>query len=275
MTNHQDDVDRQLAILRDILLHGDREKIQKLQEIIDSKDELEKRIQPILDDRIESIKDNFPTVFGDEVNREVEKKLLLSNDLILTAISPLMGKMIRKYIGQQIGELKDKIDRQVKHTFSFKRYYHLIRARIFGIQDSEWFLSQLDDFQMEIKDIFVIQRNSGLLLGSYSTSEMGDSGIFGGMLTAIKAFGEDVFKKSDEGRQELEMIDYNSHKIYMQSHHNYYFAAVLKGTITASEKNKLSDKLIKFAENEKRLNSMSPTSEDIEYISGKLKENFA
>jgi len=112
-------------------------------------------------------------------------------------------------------------------------------------------------------------------MGCYSTTEMGDSGIFGGMLTAIKSFGEDVFKNADDGGQELRMIDYNSFKIFMQSHHNYYFAVVLKGTYNSSEKDKLSNQLIAFAEQEKKLNLKDFTGDDVQYISNQLRKFFA
>ncbi len=275
MMDHQDNVNQQLAIIRDILLHGDREEIKKIKGIIDSRVEMETRIQPIIDENISHIKKNFPEVFGKEVSLEVEKKILLSNDLILTAISPLMGKMIKRYITIQFQELKESIDRSVKNNFSAKRYYHLLLSRVFGIKSSEIILSELDAFKPDIKDIFVIQRNSGLLMGSYSTTEMGDSGIFGGMLTAIKSFGEDVFKNSGDDGHELEMIEYNSFKIFMQSHHNYYFAVVLKGTYNSSEKDKLSNQLIAFAEKEKKLNLKDFTGDDVKYISDQLGKFFA
>lgn len=279
--NHKNDADKQLAIIREILLHGDREQIQELQEkirelqtIIDSREEIEQRVKPILDDRIAEIKNDFPIVFGQEVGQEVEKKLLLSNDLLLTAISPMMGKMIKRYIAQQFQELKESIDRSVKNNFSFKRYYHTFLARVFGVKSSELILSELDAFKPDIKDIFVIQKDSGLLMGSYSTTKMGDSGIFGGMLTAIKAFGEDVFRRAGDGGQELEMIEYNNYKIFLQSHHNYYFAVVLKGIISTTDRIELSGKLTEFAEAEKRLNLVNFDGENVQYISNQLSAFF-
>ena len=112
-----------------------------------------------------------------------------------------------------------------------------------------FFLADLDDFKTNIRDIFVIEKDSGLRMASAHAedSQGGDGDIFSGMVTAIKGFGEDVFNKSGRGKQELEFIDYESHKIFLQSHHNYYFAVLLNGSMSTSEKNKLADQFMDFA----------------------------
>lgn len=269
-------IDEKLAVIRHILLHGDRTRIEQLENIIQNTDLLSQHVDPIIDNKIVNIKENFSTTFGNEVGQEFEKKLQLSEDLLLTVISPMMGKMIRKYVSIEIQALKDKIDQQFKRSFPLKRYYHLIRAKIFGIESSALFLADLDDFKTTIRDIFIIERNSGLRMGSAHAddSQGGDGDILSGMLTAIKGFGEDVFNKSSGEKQELEFIDYESHKIFLQSHHNYYFAVLLNGSMSTSEKNELANRLMDFAGKEKKLNLKNITGEDSTYISDRLKEDF-
>ncbi len=269
-------IDEKLAVIRHILLHGDRARIEQLEEIIQNTDLLSEHVNPIIDHKIANIKDDFSNVFGNEVGTEFEKKLLLSEDLLLTVLSPMMGKMMRKYISKEIQGLKDKIDQQFKRSFSFKRYYHLIRAKVFGIESSAIILAGLEDFKTRIQDIFIIQRNSGLVLGSAhaSEAELGDGDIFSGMLTAIKAFGEDAFNKAGSEKQELEFIEYDSNKIFLQSHHNYFFAAVLNGTMSLSEKDDLANQLMEFADKEKKLNLQEINGEDSAYISDQLKNTF-
>jgi len=94
------------------------------------------------------------------------------------------------------------------------------------------------------------------------------------MLEAIKAFGEDAFKKSGSDEQ-LEVIEYEMSKIFMQHHQDYYFAVVLKGVTTSTDKDKLSEKLYDFAEKENNtLNQQNITGETKQYLSDKLKEYF-
>ena len=270
------DMDEKLAVLRHILLHGDRARIEQLENIINDTNLLSEHINPIIDNRIANIKDDFSNTFGKEVGSEFEKKLLLSEDLLLTVLSPMMGKMIKKYIGIEIKKLQDKIDQQVKRSFSFKRYYHIIRAKVFGIESSALFLADLDDFKTSTQDIFIIQRNSGIVIASAhgDDAKSGDGDIFGGMLTAIKAFGEDAFNKGGGGKQELEFIEYDSNKIFLQSHHNYFFATVLNGSLSNSEKDELANQLMEFAGKEKILNLPKIRPEDCKYLSEQLKKTF-
>ncbi len=292
MTKFHDDLDGQLDRLREILLSGDREKIQRLEEenqnlkeqirdlkdVIEQQEKLTERVKPIIDKEVAHIKSNFSDTFGGEVDVEFDKKFSESEDLILTIISPMMGKLIKKYISLEIQQLKEKIDRQTKTTFSLKYHFNSIKAKVFKIKESERVLTELDDFKAEILDVMIIQRHSGLVMGLYSknkTEESGDKDIFGAMLTAIRSFGEDTFKKTGNGDQQLEFVDYDDYKIFFQNHHNYYFAVVLKGAIGTAEKNKLADELYDFAEKENNtLNQQNITGETKEYISDKLKEYF-
>jgi len=276
MPDTSDNIDEKLAVIRHILLHGDRSRIEQLENIINDTNLLSEHVNPIIDSKINDIKGDFSNTFGKEVGAEFEKKLMLSEDLLLTVLSPMMGKMIKKYISVEIKKLQDKIDQQVKRSFSFKRYYHLIRAKVFGIESSALFLADLDDFKTRIQDIFVIQRNSGLVIASAHADETkgGDGDIFGGMLTAIIAFGEDVFNKARGEEHKLEFIEYDSHKIFLQSHHNYFFAVVLNGSLSNSEKDKLETQLMEFADKEKRLNIQNINGEDGGHISDQLGETF-
>lgn len=276
MPDTSDKLDEKLAVIRHILLHGDRARIEQLEDIINDASLLGERVNPIIDDKISDIKGDFSNAFGKEVGAEFDKKLMLSEDLLLTVLSPMMGKMIKKYISIEIKKLQDKIDQQVKRSFSLKRYYHLIRAKVFGIESSALFLADLDDFKTRVQDIFIIQRNSGLVIASAHADETqgGDGDIFSGMLTAIKAFGEDAFSKNKSHKQELEFIEYDSHKIFLQSHHNYFFAVVLNGSLNISEKDKLETQLREFAGKEKRLNIQDINGDDSGDISDQLGKTF-
>jgi len=123
MPDTSENIDEKLAVIRHILLHGDRARIEQLENIINDTDLLSEHVNPIIDDKIANIKDDFSNTFGKEVGSEFEKKLLMSEDLLLTVLSPMMGKMIKKYISIEIKKLQDKIDQQVKRSFSLKRYY--------------------------------------------------------------------------------------------------------------------------------------------------------
>ena len=74
-----------------------------------------------------------------------------------------------------------------------------------------------------------------------------DADIIAGMFTAIKAFVEDAFQKKSE---ELEMIQYGTYKIFVQSFHSYYMAAAISGSMSNEEREQLQTKMYDFAEKE-------------------------
>jgi hypothetical protein len=109
-------------------------------------------------------------------------------------------------------------------------------------------------------------------MGNFSKSETIDRDLVAGMLTAIKSFVEDAFSKK---RQDLDMIEYGTYKIFIQSFHLYYIPIILDGSISTSEKQTLSAKLLDFAEEE--MSSVTPdnhTEADFKQLSSKLATYF-
>lgn len=233
-----------LSMIRDILLREDREDIAVIKESLDDNEKLAERINPIIEIHVESLKRKFPKEYRKQVDRIVEQKLKDSQDDLLDVIYPVMGKMIRKYINHQFLELKENLDQRVGRVFSFKAWVGRVKGFFTGVNESE--MAMRDYGKASIEEVFIIQRDSGILLGDYSKNETIDRDIIAGMITAIKSFVEDAFNKE---KQELELIDYGTYKIFIQSFHQYYFSIILDGTISTSERDELSVKLLDFAEN--------------------------
>ena len=70
--------------------------------------------------------------------------------------------------------------------------------------------------------------------------------VVAGMLTAIKSFAEDAFKKET---QDLQYIEYESYHIHIQNFSSYYIAVIISGTFNVIFKNELEDRLLDFAQN--------------------------
>jgi len=123
MTQFHDDLDGQLDRLREILLSGDREEIRKLKDIIERQEELSKRVKPIIDKEVAHIKNDFSNTFGKEVEAEFEKKLRLSEGLLIQVLAPIMGKMIKKYLSKEMQKIKDPLsplsDNIIQSVLSF------------------------------------------------------------------------------------------------------------------------------------------------------------
>lgn len=259
-----------LSMLRDILLREDRDRMADIKDDFDNSEKLAERINPIVEIHIELLKRKFPKEYKKQVNRIVEYKLKSSQDELLDLIYPVMGQMVRKYVNHQFLTLKEGLDEKVANTFSLKALKGKLRAMVFGVNESNVLLSAMDSTTIE--EVYLIERDSGILLGHFSRNETIDRESIAGMLTAIKTFVEDAFRKE---RQELEMIDYGTYKIFIQSFHLYYVSVVLDGTVSTSQKDALSKKILDFAEKEmKGILSKGITEEDSNLLSNSLAEYF-
>ncbi len=258
-----------LEKLREILLERDREELQEVKRLLNDPVEVSKRVSPIFDEKLRYLKDNFPREFGTMVDETIDKRLKSSQEELLNIIYPVLGQMIRKFVSQQFQMLKDSIDYQVKNTFSSRGILGRFRAKLFGVKDSDLMLGELD--APIVQEVYVIQRYSGLLMGSYSKTETIDQDLIAGMLTAIKSFVEDAFQKE---REELEMIQYGSFKIIIQNYYKYYIAVAISGSLKERDRDELSEKILTFAQNKLKKDIEFITGEVVESISTELKAFF-
>jgi len=240
-----------LMKIKDILLKEEREKVAHIE------------------NELNLLKQNFPAEYQLVVNQLIDEKIKNSQDDIVNAIFPSVGKMIKKYINLQIESLRDSIDEKLKKTFTFTSFIRNIKSSISGVKPSDEIISSLNNYQIE--EVYLIQKNSGLLIGSASREKTMDQEVIAGMLTAIKAFVEDAFQKTEE---DLESIQYGTYKIILQSFHSYYVAVAVSGTISASQKDELGTRLLNFAEAHLKRLSAQPEAAEIQKISKELKETF-
>lgn len=255
--------------LKSILLREEREKVDKLETIVENKKDLSERVDPIIEEHIRKLQTEFPDHYKAVVNRMMEQKIQESSEEIVNAIYPVLGQMIKKYISYQFQMLKDSIDQQINTTFSGKGMIGRIKASLFGVKPSEVILSNID--KPLISEVFVIQRNSGLLIASASVHKTIDQDVVAGMLTAIKSFVEDAF---DSGQQSLGSIEYDTHKIIIQNFPNYYIAVAMQGSISAKHKDELADRLLSFAEEEITSRLALPPEQSFSQISKQLEVVF-
>lgn len=236
--------------LRKILLQQDweerKELAQKLEQLdgqLNDREQLEERVNPILKDQETRIQRDFPTLFGPQITESIKKQIKESQDEVVEVLYPIIGRMIKKYVTNEIQMLSDKIDAQMEMAFSWEGWKIRIKAWFTGTPQKELMLANLID--PKIEEIHVIEKNSGILLGSYAKKEALDRDMVAGMLTAIKAFVEDAFQTEE---QELESIDYQNFKIIIKSFNSFFIAVVCSGTLNSSFRDKVDDELLSFSE---------------------------
>lgn len=246
-------MDERLMInkLKDILLAEDREELLRLKQLLNDPALLSEKVTPLIEEQLAFLKKNFPVEFRIAVEEIIEKKLESSREELLEIIYPALGQMIRKYIQHQFQLLKESIEEQIRSIFQ-RGIAGRLRYAVFGVKPeaiSETILSNLD--APLIEEMFVIEHHSGILLGSASRQETIDLDMIAGMLTAIKAFVEDAFRR---GNEQLEVIQYETFNILIENFPTYYIVAAMSGSVSTREKMLLSAELVKFAQKELSIN---------------------
>ena len=258
--------------MREIILHNDRAELNQLRELINDPKQLSPKVSPIIEEHIDFLKSNFPKEFEDAVDSLVEQKIMNSQDEIVNLIYPRLDVMIKKYVTSMFQKLKDSMDQQlnsVKSTFSLGGIKSRVMSVFTGVKESDKILTDLD--APVIEEIFIIQQDSGLLVGAASKSKNVDREVIAGMLTAIKSFVEDAFNR---GSEDLEMIRYENSKIFLLNFLSYYFAVSMTGSLSEVEKEKLSEELITFAKEDLPFNISDVTEETFNEASKKLDARF-
>lgn len=266
-----------LSQLKDLLLEDERKSRDELErEVVELRQELMvreklgKKVDPLLDERMDYLKDNFPELFGTQITASIKKQIIESQDEVIEALYPIMGRLIRKYIQKEIELLSERIDRQLENTFSLQAWRDRIKGWFSGSKESDRLISNLSN--PIIEEIFLVEKLSGLLLGKFSRQDVVDDDMVAGMLTAIKSFVEDAFR---EGGQDLETIAYDTYRIILLNFPSKYLAFVVSGVPTAEFKSQLTDLGYTFAEEYLKSQVEEITDEVQADFSEKLKLHFS
>lgn len=241
-----------LALLKDLLLTDERayaesihSKIKALEDIINKQKKLSNKVDPIIDRKLDEFIDEIPETLGPTITKALAEQIKNSKDQVVEALYPIMGKMIKKYISQEISLLTERINKQLEDSFSANSWKRKFKSWFGGVKEEELLLSQLSAIS-QVEQVLVIEKNSGMLIGQYAKTETIDKDMISGMLTAIKSFVEDAF---NEKSQNLELIEYELYHIHIQSFVSFYVAVAISGEYNLIFKNKIQDIIFNFTDN--------------------------
>jgi len=243
--------EERLSILKDILLTDEREYAKKVEEklkivedIISKQNQLTERVNPIIDQKLNDFITEIPATLGTSITEALKNEVKNSQDAVVEALFPIIGKLIKKYIKHEMQILSENINSKMSNAFSFRGLKRKIKSKKTGVSEGDLILQELA--QPKIEQIMVIEKGSGIIISEFSKTETIDEDMVSGMLTAIKSFAEDAFEKND---QELQYVEYNSFHIHLQNFSAYYIAVIISGPYNVIFKSKLEDKLLDFAQN--------------------------
>lgn len=236
--------------LRDILLQKERESLHQLHAELDvvrgelmEPDKFAPKVKPILEARLEYMREHFPEIYGEVITATIKRQIRESKDEMIDALYPIAGRMIRKYIRKELQALSERIDQQISNAFSLKGWIRRITGMFRGKSAGEEIISNA--LKAEIDEVFIVERDSGLLVGSWSRKAQLDPDMVSGMMTAIRAFAEDAFQKSEA---KIDSIEYESGTLFFQDLHSWYIAVLVSGVVSPSFESNLTDRIFSFAE---------------------------
>ena len=234
-----------LEVLKDILFTDDREYLDKvserivqLEQVLHDRKKLSTKVDPIVHEQLEEFTKSIPNTLGPVITATLKEEIKHHKDEVVDALYPVLGKMIKKYIAQEIKVLSEKIDDQFSFIKTAKRK---IRSVFGNVKEEDLILTELS--MAKIEQVFLIERESGILKAAFSKTDTIDEEMISGMLTAIKSFVEDAFHQRD---QSLELIEYELYQIHIQSFVTHNIAVVISGNYLTRSKNKVQDIIFNF-----------------------------
>lgn len=239
------DEQAKLETLKELLFPDDRgavedisKRIQLVELIINDQKQLAARVDPLVDDKLNAFTKSIPDTLGPTITATLKKEIKNHKDEVVDALYPVLGKMVKKYVAQEIKMLSDKIDNQLSFIKTWKRKF---RSWFGGPTEEQLLMRELASATIE--QVLLIERDTGILKASYSVTNSIDEEMISGMLTAIKGFVEDAFNQKN---QNLELIQYELYNIHLQSFVTHYVAVVISGNYHLKSKNKLQDIIFNF-----------------------------
>jgi hypothetical protein len=245
--------DEKLKRIKDILLTDERAftsaieaKIKHLESTVNEKQKLSTKVDPIIDEKLEDFIKEIPETLGPTITKALKKEIKESQDAVVEALFPILGKMIKRYIQHEMQLLSERINTQLNKTFSFKHLFRKAKSKASGLSESDLILQEQSN--PKIEQIILIEKGSGVVLATYSKTKMADEDMVAGMLTAIKSFVEDAFTKED---QNLQYIEYDLYHIHLQNFSSFYIAIVVSGAYNIIYRDQLEDQILTFSNKHK------------------------
>jgi hypothetical protein len=238
--------------LKKLLLHNEQTILDEHQEgIADLRAQLKNfeenfpvKSKEQMEELMADFKKRFPDEFKSLITKSIKNQVRESQDEMVEALHPIIGKLIKKFIRKEIEKISEDIDTQVNTFFTVDGLKRWFNTKIRGVDYSKQILQDKVSAPI-VKQIFLLDSESAILLGSYSTEDTVDEDLVSAMLSAITDFVEDALQTEKE---HLEWLEYETHKLHVKSIGKADIAFVIDGNPHADFKSELEDKIFEFAE---------------------------
>ena len=125
--------DNRFELLKELLLADDRKDFNVLREEFLEREKFRLKVDPVVDEKIKDLKNNFPEYFGDTITETIKVQIRESQDEVVEALYPIMGKLVKKFIVAEITKLTENINNTINNKFSISQ----ILKRLFKGKSSD------------------------------------------------------------------------------------------------------------------------------------------
>lgn len=217
----------------DRFAHDLQVELERLRQVQADTDALIARINPALSDMmsqtIRESRDEMAEALGPVMGEAIRVQIRDSRSVMIEALYPIIGETVQRAIGEFAREFQRNIDARLKATFGPSGALRSVMARLRGVSPGE--LALRDAIPFDVQEVFLIQRESGLLMAHSrdGDGDATDSDLISGMLTAIRDFARDSFGRKDDDEQLPELPVSADRRIYVQTGRAAYLAIVATG----------------------------------------------
>lgn len=239
-----DPASEEFAELRELLLSGERRRLEELERRLDALGLTPEGLAEFLPEAI-ALRAGRDKQLARALTPTVESSLRESVRRnpreIAAAIFPVLGPAIRKAIAETLAGLVQSINRALEHSLSPRGLKWRIEAWRTGVPYAQIVLRHALVYRVE--QVFLIHAETGLLLGHVAPPELkvADADLISAMLTAIQDFVGDSFAEQDSGG--LRTFSVGELTIMVERGPQAVIAAVIRGTPPDTLLRKLQDTL--------------------------------
>lgn len=231
--------DKSIDALRQILLHDDLTRLKKLEsDILHLKDQIADKesliasLDPVIADLLERkiavSRDEMAQALAPIMGEAIRRQVAEAKEDVIDALYPVIGKVIRKSVAEAMKKFIESVNQKIDQTLRSRLFKKRVQSKLTGVSEAELILK--DALPFKIEEIFLIHKDSGVLIAHVSSKETEvtvDQELISGMLTAIRDFVAEAFKTDKD--QDLEEIQYGDSKILLEMGHHSYLALVVSG----------------------------------------------
>ena len=184
-----------------------------------------------IDQQVRSNANDLIEALAPAMGEIIKQQIRVERDAMVDALYPVIGSTISKYMQEVVRD----INARVESTLTPAGIQRKIRAKMQGISEAELIFQESMPF--DIKAIFLIHKQSGLVIAStrrqnLDQSQVIEGDLMAGMLTAMRSFAAEC-AIGPGNTSELKEIEYESFHILMEVAGYCYIATVLQGQVEA------------------------------------------